>query len=179
MKKNLTNIYLIGPMGAGKTSVGKCLAALSKMEFYDSDEEIKAVTGVDITWIFEEEGEAGFRKREANIINKLVQHNNIILSTGGGVVVTESNRKQLSQHGVVVYLQVSTDVQLKRTARKKESRPVLMKHNSLEKLTQLNKIRHPLYSEIADLIYNTDKLTPKSLAENILRDIEKLKRQKA
>jgi len=177
MKEKFNNIYLIGPMGAGKTSVGKCLARLSTMELFDSDEEIEAITGVDITWIFEQEGEAGFRKREADMINKLAQRNNIILSTGGGIVVTESNRKQLATHGVVIYLQVSIDVQLNRTSRKKASRPILMKHNSREKLIQLNKTRHPLYSDIADLIYNTDNLTPRSLAEQILLDIEKLKQK--
>ncbi|WP_423063301.1 shikimate kinase [Candidiatus Paracoxiella cheracis] len=175
MKKNLNNIYLIGPMGSGKTSVGKCLATLSHTNLYDSDEEIEKATGVDIPWIFEQEGEKGFRKREAEMIKKLTHLKNIILSTGGGVIMTESNRRQLAENGVVVYLQVSVDTQLKRTARKKESRPMLRKHNSKEKLNQLNEIRHSLYTEIADLVYNANVLTPMSLAEQILKDIDKLK----
>ena len=165
-------------MGSGKTGVGKCLATLSTLTLYDSDEEIAKSTGVDIPWIFEKEGEAGFRKREAEVIANLTKCHHIILATGGGVVIAPDNRKQLANSGVVVYLQVSVEVQLKRTTRKKMSRPILMMYNSTEKLSQLNAIRHPWYCEIADLIYNTDNLTPLSLASQILKDIEKLKQEK-
>lgn len=177
MKKNLNNIYLIGPTGSGKTSVGKCLAKLSNLALYDSDEEIEQRTGVDISWIFEKEGETGFRQREAEIITKLTKLNGIILSTGGGAVMIASNRKHLAEHGVVAYLQVSVEVQSKRIARKKESLPMLMMNDSKDVLSELNEIYQPLYYEIANLIYNTNTLTPALLASQILKDIEKLKKK--
>ncbi len=176
MKRDkLNNIYLIGPMGSGKTSVGKSLASLTQQTLYDSDQEIERSTGVDISWIFEVEGEAGFRKREENVITELTQMNHIILSTGGGAVLAESNRQRLAENGVVVYLQVSVNKQLKRTAHRKESRPVLMMNDSKEKLTKLNEMRDPLYREIADFTYQTDTLTPQSIAQTILHDINQLK----
>ena len=114
-EKKLNNIYLIGPMGSGKTTVGKSLAALTRKTLYDSDHEIERTTGVDISWIFEVEGEAGFRKREETVIAQLTQMNHIILSTGGGAVLASNNRQHLAQNGVVIYLQVSVNKQLKRT----------------------------------------------------------------
>lgn len=178
MKKlQINNIYLIGPMGSGKTSVGKCLAKLAKYKLYDSDAEIEKQTGVNIAWIFEREGEEKFREREAKAIASLTTENNIVLSTGGGVVVTESNRKQLRDNGIVVYLQVSVDVQLSRTALRRESRPMLQAYGSRDKLLALNNIRSPLYLEIADLIYNTDNFAPAPLAAAIWQDIKKLRKK--
>lgn len=172
-KKNPHNIYLIGPMGAGKTSVGKCFATLAGSLLYDSDSEIEKRTGADIPWIFEKEGEAGFRKRESEMIELLCKLDNIILSTGGGAVLTESNRHHLSD-GIVLYLMVSIDIQFKRITQKRESRPLFIKYNTKEKLKKLNEEREPLYRSIADLIYSTDSLNPRQLATQILNDIKNI-----
>ncbi len=137
--KKLRNIYLIGPMGSGKTSVGKQLANLTGNRFYDSDIEIEKRTGADIPSIFEREGEEGFRKREADMISSLCKFNNIVLSTGGGVVLNETNRRFLSENGIVVYLTVSVETQLKRITCKGKARPLFIKHNSKKNFRKLMK----------------------------------------
>ena len=172
MKKNLTNIYLIGPMGAGKTMVGNQLAKLTKHTFYDSDKEIEKRTGVSIAWIFKIDEEAGFRHREMEIIEALCKLNNIVLATGGGVVLSKNNRQQLSETGIIVYLTASANSQLKRISPKGEVyRPLFIKNNSKKKLQQLNKIRRPFYQLIADFTYKTDNLSPLQLAIQILADV--------
>lgn len=159
-------------MGAGKTSVGKQLAKLTNKPFFDTDEEIVKRTGVKISWIFEKESEAGFRQREQEVIHDLTHRTNIILSTGGGSITTPNNCTDLSQNGVVIYLQVSLPVQLKRTARRTDTRPLLEGvENQSEVLTKLNAQREPIYVGLADLTYNTDTLEPGELAKRILRDI--------
>lgn len=175
MSKNYNNIFLIGPMGSGKSSVGKCLAKISKKDFYDSDHEIQRRTGVSISWIFEVETETGFRKREENVISELVKLDNVVLSTGGGCIVTPMNRRHLSEHGVVIYLKVSLPIQVERTSHRKDTRPLVDVPNPKEKLMELNKIREPLYEEIADLVYDTDNKTPKNIANQIIKDVKKLK----
>lgn len=165
-KKN--NIYLIGSMGSGKTSIGKQLAKLTKHPYYDSDEEIERQTGVTVSWIFEVEGEAGFRQRETAVIKTLCQRDHIILSTGGGVVVTPENREVLSQNGMVVYLTVSLNEQYARTRRRKGVRPLLAQPNPKGKLKELNEKREALYCETADIIVDTNNLTPKAIAKKIL-----------
>lgn len=172
--KKFGNIYLVGPMGSSKTSVGRQLAGLTGNRFYDSDIEIEKQTGANIPWIFEREGEKGFRKREVKMIDSLCRFKNIILSTGGGTVLIETNRRYLSENGIVVYLMVSVDTQLKRIARKGKARPLLVKYNSKEQLQQLNKEREPLYKTIADVTYLTDRLKPRQLAIQILMDIQKV-----
>lgn len=171
--KKLNNIYLIGPMGSGKTSVGKWLANLIGNRFYDSDIEIEKRTGLNIPWIFEHEGEKIFRRRETKIISSLCKLNNIILSTGGGAVLIEANRHHLSKNGIVVYLMVSAETQLKRITCTDKSRPLFIKHNSKEKLQKLNKEREILYQTIADFTHSTDSLKPHHLAIRILMDIKK------
>ena len=171
--KKLNNIYLIGPMGSGKTSVGKQLANLTGNRFYDSDIEIEKHTGVDIPSIFEQEGEEVFRKREAEMISSLCKLNNIILSTGGGSVLLETNRRYLSENGIVIYLMVSVETQLKRITCNSNARPLFIKHNSREKLQQLNERREPLYQTIADFIYLMDSSNPHQLAIRILIDVKK------
>lgn len=162
-----SNIFLIGPMGAGKTTVGKRLAESRGMEFVDSDLEIETRTGVDIAFIFEKEGEPGFRKREKQVIADLTQRSNIVLATGGGSVLDAESRLNLSGRGVVVYLQASVEHQYVRTERA-ENRPLLNNATDRrETLEQLFAVRDPLYREIADLVLVTDGRNAKILAREI------------
>lgn len=156
----INNIFLIGLMGVGKTSVGRQLARLLKTPFFDADKELEARTGVSIPWIFDQEGEAGFRKREQLIIDELTQLQGIILATGGGVVLSAENREYLKTRGKVIWLQASLGTLSARTARDK-SRPLLqaplLKGNSAQqKLAQLLEQREPLYRSLADLVIDTD-----------------------
>lgn len=167
------NIYLIGPMGAGKSSVGKVLALLTGFTLYDTDHEIMARTGVKISWIFEIEKEAGFRRREAEIIDELTRSDGIILSTGGGCVVTPINRDNLKKNGIVVYLQVNLKEQLRRTKRT-ETRPLLEVSDPKAKLIELNTAREPLYEEIADLTIKTSNKKPIDIAKEIISKIKSL-----
>jgi len=162
-----SNIFLIGPMGAGKTTVGKRLADSRGMEFVDSDHEVEARTGVDVAFIFEKEGEAGFRKREKQVVAELTQRSNIVLATGGGTVLDPENRRNLSARGVVVYLHASVDHQYARTERA-ENRPLLSQSTDRrDTLEQLFAIRDPLYREIADLVLTTDGRNARVLAREI------------
>lgn len=173
--KNRNNIFLIGPMGAGKTTIGKPLSLLFNFSFFDSDAEIERCTGVSISWIFEIEQEYGFRLREKQMISDLTQREGIILATGGGVVETPENCKLLAERGVVIYLTVSVEEQLKRIRYGKETRPLLNCSNPRERLQQLNQKRDPLYRAIADLIYETHKFSPHKLALQIHQDVIRLK----
>lgn len=161
-----TNIFLIGPMGAGKTTVGRRLADARGMEFVDSDQEVEARTGVDIAFIFEKEGEAGFRRRERQAICELTQRHGLVLATGGGAILDPDNRQWLSARGFVVYLHASIDQQLARTERT-DSRPLLQAGNRRETLERLFLIRDPLYREIADLVLHTDGRNARALAREI------------
>lgn len=163
-----SNIYLIGPMGAGKSSVGRVLATLTGRQFYDSDHEIIERTGVKIAWIFEIEKETGFRLREAMIIKDLCQQENIILSTGGGCIVTPSTREVLKKTGTVIYLKVGLAEQLTRTKRT-DTRPLLEVENPKAKLIELNQSRTPIYETLADYTIKTDKKKPKKIAEEIMK----------
>jgi shikimate kinase len=148
------NIFLIGLMGAGKSTVGRLLAKSLDKTFYDSDHEIERKTGVNIPLIFELEGESGFRKRESQAIAELVAQENIVLATGGGAVLLQENRDALSSHGVVVYLRASVDELWHRT-RGDRNRPLLQTENPRERLQTLFSQRDPLYREIADLVIDT------------------------
>lgn len=170
---NKSNIFLVGPMGAGKTTVGKRLAETRGMEFVDSDLEIEARTGVDIAYIFEKEGEAGFRKRERSVIAELTGRQNIVLATGGGAILDPDNRQCLSARGFVVYLHASVEQQLARTART-ENRPLLQNApDRREVLEQLFAVRDPLYREIADLVLPTDGRNARLLARDIEDHLER------
>lgn len=161
-----SNIFLVGPMGAGKTTVGRRLAEARGMTFVDSDQEIEARTGVDIPYIFEKEGEEGFRKREKATIADLSALNGIVLATGGGAILDPESRQLLSARGVVVYLHASLEQQMIRTARA-DNRPLLNTPDRREVLSRLFGIRDPLYREIADLILQTDGRSAKALVREI------------
>jgi shikimate kinase len=161
------NIYLIGPMGSGKTAVGKQLARLLGYPFVDSDHEIERTTGADIPLIFEREGEAGFRRREREMIAELVGRQGIVLATGGGAVLNERSRELLAANGWVVYLQTSTAQQAERAARNRQ-RPLLHGYDPQQRLSELMKIREPLYHSVADFIVSTDRQRVLSVAEAIM-----------
>ncbi len=160
------NIFLIGPMGSGKTAVGRHLARLFRLAFHDSDADIEARTGVDIPFIFEKEGEAGFRVRERESIERLTRLESIVLATGGGAVIEPDNRRVLSERGVVVYLQTSIDQQLERT-RHGRQRPLLTGTDPEAKLRELMLRRAALYAEIAQVTVSTDGRRVQLVAEEI------------
>ena len=164
------NIFLVGPMGAGKSAVGKQLARMLHLEFADSDDEIEARTGVDIPFIFEKEGEAGFRTREARVIADLSRKDGIVLATGGGAIIDPDSRSHLGARGFVIYLYTSVDQQVSRTARGRE-RPLLQNGDRRRTLEALLEVRDPLYREIADLVIDTDNRRVKSVAEEILEHL--------
>ncbi len=168
--KQPKNIFLVGPMGAGKSAVGRQLARTLHLDFVDSDEEVESRTGVDIAFIFEKEGEEGFRKREAAAIDDLSKMENIVLATGGGAVKRDENRRHLGGRGFVVYLYTTVNQQLARTAKGRE-RPLLESGNRREILEELLAQRDPLYREIADLIVETDGRKVKSVANEIVEFI--------
>ncbi len=149
------NIFLVGPMGAGKSTIGRQLARALHLPFEDSDRVIEERTGVDIPFIFEMEGEAGFRRREKAVIDELTARDGIVLATGGGAVMDPDNRRRLASRGLVIYLRTSVDQQLARTARDR-NRPLLQTEDPRARLESLYRARDPLYREIADMIVDTD-----------------------
>jgi shikimate kinase len=162
------NVFLIGPMGAGKTTVGKLLADELGLEFLDTDREIEERTGADIGWIFDVEGEDGFRKREAAMLDELTQRNGVLVATGGGVILGEENRKRLVSRGTVVYLDAPLDQQVERTSRDR-NRPLLQDGDPREILTDMQSERDPLYREVADHVFRADKRSARVLASEIAR----------
>jgi shikimate kinase len=164
------NIFLIGPMGSGKTAVGRHLARLFRFTFHDSDADIEAKTGVDIPFIFEKEGEAGFRLRERESIDRLSRLEGIVLATGGGAVIDPDNRKALAERGAVVYLATSIDQQIERT-RHARHRPLLNDTDPEQKLRDLMLRRAALYAEIADLTVSTDGRRVQLVAEEIQHEL--------
>jgi len=154
-------------MGAGKSAVGRQLARLLHLNFMDSDDEIESRTGVDISFIFEKEGEDGFRKREAKVIDDLSKIEGVVLATGGGAVISPQNRSHLGARGFVIYLYTTVDQQLART-KKGRDRPLLEGGDRREILEQLMEQRDPLYREVADLIIETDGRKVRAVADEIL-----------
>jgi len=169
------NLFLIGPMGSGKSAVGKHLARLLNMRFLDSDAEIERRTGVDIAFIFEKEGEAGFRQREREAIDALTSMDRIVLATGGGAVLLPENRQALSQRGRVVYLKTSVAQQAERV-RHGRTRPLLSNVDTAAKLGELMEQRAGLYAEIADVTVATDNRKVRSVAEDVLRELDSANR---
>lgn len=168
------SVFLVGPMGSGKTAVGRMLARLLRLEFIDSDAEIEHRTGVDIAYIFEREGEEGFREREREVIDDLTKLSNIVLSTGGGAVLRPENRQNLASRGVVVYLNTSLDQQAERT-RHGRHRPLLNTGDPRQRLADLMQIREPLYREVAQVVVATDGRRPQAVAEEIERLVRPLR----
>ncbi|HEY5624371.1 MAG TPA: shikimate kinase AroK [Gammaproteobacteria bacterium] len=168
---SVDNIYLVGPMGSGKTAVGRQLARDLGREFFDSDAEIEKNTGVDIAYIFEKEGEQSFRDRERDCIASLTQQRGIVLATGGGSVLDAENRLRLAESGTVIYLRTSVDKQLERTEHAK-NRPLLFGGDPRETLERLAQERGPLYEELATFSVETGGRHVRSVVATIRKILE-------
>ena len=162
------NIFIVGPMGSGKSTVGKIISSELFLTFYDTDEEIETRTGASIDWIFDLEGEEGFRKRESKILEDMVYKNSIVLSTGGGIILSESNREMLSSRGTVFYLATPIAVQLERTSKDKD-RPLLKNGDPGEILKNLHLARESLYKEVADYSVNTEGKSSQEASSEIIK----------
>jgi len=167
------NVFLIGPMGSGKSAVGRHLARALHLRFHDSDLEIEQRTGVDIPYIFEKEGEAGFREREHEVIDLLTQLEGVVVATGGGAVLRADNREHLAARGHVVYLRTSVPQQLERT-RYGRNRPLLYTEDPAQKLHELMEQRAPLYESIASIVVPTDGRHVRAVTEDILHRLKEL-----
>lgn len=163
------SLFLIGPMGAGKSTIGRQLSIRLNMDFHDSDHEIEARTGVDIPLIFELEGEAGFRRRERIVIDELTRLPGIVLATGGGAILDPANRHHLSSRGRVVYLHASVNQQLRRT-RRDRNRPLLQTEDPRARLEELMAVRDPLYREIACTVIETDGRRVRDVVKLIIQE---------
>jgi shikimate kinase len=164
MQKSI--VYLIGPMGAGKSTIGRLLSSELNLTFKDSDRVIEDRTGADIPWIFDMEGEEGFRERESAVLSELAAIENQVVATGGGIALREANRQLMKQSGYVCYLTASLEQLVERTSRDKK-RPLLQVENPREKIIELIKHREPLYRDAADFVVSTDRRSPKSVAQEI------------
>ncbi len=165
------NIFLVGPMGVGKTTIGRQLAHLLGYEFIDSDREIEQRTGASIPWIFDMEGEEGFRRREHAMIDELTMRKAIVLATGGGAVIKPENRDFLKQRGIVVYLKAELDELLART-RNDKNRPLLQTEDPRARLQALIAQREPWYIETADIVFDTQHQNIKSAAKTLQRQLQ-------
>jgi shikimate kinase len=154
MSKLKQNIFMIGPMGSGKTTIGRQLAKKFGLDFYDIDHELERLTGASVNLIFDLEGEQGFRIREKGLLKSLTEKSGVLIATGGGAICDEENRKVLQARGLVVYLKTSVENQLRRLSQDK-SRPLLQASDREERLRDLARKRNPLYAETADLVFNT------------------------
>ena len=161
------NIFIIGPMGSGKSTVGKILSDELFLNFFDTDEEIELRTGASIDWIFDLEGEEGFRKRESVILHEMVQKNSIVLSTGGGIILSDKNRELLSSRGTVFYLSTPVYIQVERTSKDKD-RPLLKNGDPLQILTKLDKDRKILYENVEDHVVETENKSSQEVASEIV-----------
>jgi shikimate kinase len=165
------NLILVGMMGAGKTTVGRLLARRLKLAFHDSDEEIERRCGVRVPVIFEIEGEAGFRAREAQAIAALCTLDGVVLATGGGAVLAEENRRRLAEHGTVIYLHARPG-HLWQRVRHDRNRPLLATPDPQRKLDELYTVRDPLYREVADIVVDTGKQSVQALAKELLARLD-------
>lgn len=160
-------IVLIGPMGAGKSTIGRLLAANLHLPFQDSDRIIEERAGADIPWIFDVEGEEGFRTRETAVLRDLLQESSMVLATGGGIVIRPENRQLLREVGTVFYLTASINQLVDRTS-KDRKRPLLQVDNPRQKIIDLVNLRDPMYREVADHIINTERRSPRAVVQEII-----------
>ena len=165
------SIFLVGPMGVGKTTIGRQLASLLGYEFIDSDRAIEERTGASIPWIFDMEGEEGFRRREQSVIDELTMGSSIVLATGGGAVIKPENRACLKQRGIVVYLKAELDELLART-RNDKNRPLLQTDDPRARLQALLEQREPWYLDVADIVFDTQHQNIKSAANTLLKQVK-------
>jgi shikimate kinase len=165
------NIFLIGLMGAGKTTIGRQIASELSLDFYDSDHEIEKRTGVSITHIFDIEGEVGFRKRETAVLDELTEKKGIVLATGGGAILKPENRQFLMSRGTTIYLYADIETLVERTA-KDRNRPLLQTDDPRAKLQELLDIRDPLYRETADIIIDTGKDSVRLALKEIMEALQ-------
>lgn len=165
-----SNIYLIGPMGSGKTTLGQRVAKQLEMEFLDCDQNLEKQTGASVNLIFDVEGESGFRIRESKMLKVLTSRSNVLLATGGGTVLEHENREMLKQTGLVVYLQTPVSLQLHRL-RQDRTRPLLQNNDRRQKLTRLAADRNPIYEDLADLIFPSRKGGLKTTAQHLVEAI--------
>ncbi len=162
-------LIIVGPMAAGKSTIGKRLAEALALPFYDSDQVIEERSGVTVSWIFEVEGESSFRAREENVIDELTQKQNIVLATGGGAILSPLSRDRIKARGYVVYLEVSLEEQIRRTERDPlQRRPLLQAPDRKEVLRTLREMRDPLYQSVADLTMHTDRCSQRDLLRDIV-----------
>jgi len=173
----LANIVLVGPMGVGKTTIGRALAKALDMDFIDSDQEIEKRTGAKISWIFDIEGEKGFRKRETNMLKEIMRRRGIVLATGGGIVLKSENRAVLVKNNFVVYLRASVGKLLQRTVRDR-NRPLLQVDNPRQRIEALLQERDPVYRSVADLVVSTDRKTVTHVVKSICRQLPRIARTK-
>ena len=166
-----SNIYLIGPMGTGKSSVGRHLARMLKKRFLDCDQEMEERTGARIAIIFELEGESGFRKRERALLQELAKEDGLVLATGGGVVLDRANRELLSSRGFNIYLDAPLELLVSRTSRDRQ-RPLLQTEDRAARIKALAEERDPLYRQLADMIVTSDKRSAKHVAREIVKQLE-------
>ncbi len=171
------NIFLVGLMGSGKTTVGRLLAKKLGMRFVDSDQEIEARTGATVSWIFEIEGEESFRRREVETINELTSQNGVVLATGGGAVVHPENRKNLKARGTVIYLRATVHNILQRTMHDK-TRPLLQTENRRQKIEELARQREKFYSEVADIVIDTGRPNVHAMVQTIMNQLANPDRKK-
>jgi len=164
------NIYLVGPMGAGKTTIGRQLARQLRKEFLDCDLELEKKTGADIPLIFELEGEEGFRKRERDMLEGLVRRRDVVLATGGGVIKLPENRSRLVTHGYVIYLCAPLELLYERTARDR-NRPMLDGDDPKARIRELYEERDPLYRQVADAVVETGRRSLRYVVRDIVSEL--------
>ncbi len=167
------NIFLVGPMGAGKSTVGQQLGKTLKKQFFDCDKEIEKRTGASISLIFDVEGETGFRKREQQMLDEITAREQIVFATGGGAVLDDLNRSRLMSRGFVIYLNAPLDLLIERTARDK-ARPLLQTDDPQERVAKLMRERDPYYRQVADIVIETDRRSARHVVREIQQRIEDL-----
>ena len=165
------NVFLIGPMGVGKTTIGKMLAKDLGLQFIDTDQEVERRAGANIAWIFDVEGEEGFRTRETNVLDDLTQQSKVLLATGGGSILKLENRRFIGSRGVVVSLETTVEMQIKRTEKDKK-RPLLQQGDPREILTRLKAERDPIYQELADIRITLGDSNSRKVVNSIIRKLE-------